>query len=62
MALKICKDLRKLMKKYDFKLEKVGKHYTGHGANGAIIVTSKTPGKARYLKEIECNIRKSLNN
>ncbi len=50
------------MKKYDFKLEKVGKHYTWHGANGAIIVTSKTPGKARYLKEIECNIRKSLNN
>lgn len=62
MTLKICKDLRKLMKKYDFKLEKVGKHYTWHGANGAIIVTSKTPGKARYLKEIECNIRKQLNN
>ena len=49
-------------KKYDFKLEKVGKHYTWHGANGAIIVTSKTPGKARYLKEIECNIRKQLSN
>ena len=62
MALKMDNDLKKLMKKYDFKLEKVGNHCTWLGANGAIIVTSKTPGKARYLKEIECNIRKQLSN
>ena len=62
MPLKICKDLKKLMKKYNYKLERVGKHYTWHGQNGAIIVTSKTTGKARYLKEIECNIRKQINN
>ena len=37
MALKMDKDLRKLMKKYDFKLEKVGKHYTWHGANLSLI-------------------------
>ena len=29
MALKMDKDLKKLMKKYDFKLEKVGKHTHG---------------------------------
>ena len=56
MKTKIDKDLRKLMKSYEFVLHRIGSHYTWHGPNGAIVVTSKTPGKARWLKEIEKNI------
>ena len=52
MSVKIDKDLRKLMKSYEFVLHRVGSHYTWHGPNGAVVVTSKTPGKARWLKEI----------
>ena len=58
MTTKIPKELRKLMKSYDFVLHRIGKHYTWHGPNGAVVVTSMTPGKARYLKEIEKNIKR----
>ena len=60
MSTKIDKDLRKLMKSYDFVLYRVGSHYTWHGPNRAVVVTSKTPGKARWLKEIEKNIRREM--
>ena len=60
MSTKIDKDLRKLMKSYDFVLHRVGSHYTWHGPNGAVVVTSKTPGKARWLKEIEKNIKRQI--
>ena len=60
MSAKIHKDLRKLMKSYDFTLYRDGSHYSWHGPNGAVVVTSKTPGKARWLKEIEKNIRRQI--
>lgn len=60
MTVKINKDLRKMMKSYHFELVRCGSHYTWHGPNGAIVVTSKTPGKERYLKEIEKNIRRQI--
>ena len=60
MSAKIHKDLRKLMKSYDFTLYRDGIHYSWHGPNGAVVVTSKTPGKARWLKEIEKNIRRQI--
>ena len=48
------------MKSYDFELVRIGSHYTWHGPNGAVVVTSKTPGKARFLKEIEKNIKQQI--
>jgi predicted RNA binding protein YcfA (HicA-like mRNA interferase family) len=58
--IKIDKELRRLMRVYNFELVRTGSHYTWHGPNGAIVVTSKTPGKKRYLKEIEKNIKKQI--
>jgi hypothetical protein len=61
MAIKIHKDLRKLMKTYEFVLYREGKHYTWHGPNGAVVVTSKTTGDGcRWLKEIEKNIKREI--
>ena len=60
MSIKMPKELRKLMKSYDFELVRIGSHYTWHGPNGAVVVTSKTPGKARFLKEIEKNIKQQI--
>ena len=60
MSVKIDKDLRKLIKSNEIVLHRVGSNYTWHGPNGAVVVTSKTPGKARWLKEIEKNIKRQI--
>ena len=59
MSVKIDKDLRKLMKSYEFVLHRVGSHYVAW-TDGTVVVTSKTPGEARWLKEIKKNIKRQI--
>ena len=54
------KDLNKLMRSYQFKRVRTGKHYKWQGPNGAVVFTSKTASDRRSLQNIKSNIIKQL--
>ena len=50
------KDLNKLMRSYQFKRVRTGKHYKWQGPNGAVVFTSKTASDKRALKTLNLTL------